>query len=881
MLASHTIQAKLVIAPSGDRYESEADRVADTVLRSPAGVAPRALGISRVSAPPVQRKCAQCEEERIQRKAVGDPLYLQRKCAGCEEEEMQRKASGGAGAGDVRPSVESSRANDLADAVGAHAFTTRQDIFFAAGKYQPASPEGRRLLVHELTHTVQQGGAPSVLQREEAKEAADEDVALDWKDQIIIEGFAGPAAALGGTVHAMVKATATGFVKQVKTDAKAKGGPFWDKVKESFSLRGAASFILHYWWGLVKGIFSPITGLIDLAKLAIKLQEMQAQILATAWAHRGELAAEAGQIGTGMSALAGRVGEFLSGLSKEPINTVKALGKWFSSLGEGALKAAESGGRTAGKTLMSQLDKPLGELGEIAGEIVGTILINIVLLVFTTGLGNAISQIATRLGEFASFLGKFGKAAELIAVAATKLGELLGTVGGWITKAEVEIAKVAETVLKPMAPILEEFGKLVSGLRAFLRKLLGLSEEAVAGATEQAAGGVARTLEGHEPPVTTPKPVAKPAAPPKAVVKPAVKTLPPAGATDEGAAVAGSKVTPHTDPVPAAHPKPAASAPEEKLFRGISGETEALLERRPGLRKILSEHPDAADLFKLCKSECFPSFMSDEEIAERLVRLEKIEAEAKRLGTPLDRAATKEILHAQKNVEQVDRALADLETRIRKPVAPGADPGIGEQAPPNLKTEQPPAKTGETSPKTASGEAIPRRPAPVKGTPTRPSGPKPGINEPNAAEWRYQEYAYKQSLEGKTPKPPDKWYDENFLPSYRGDRPGRFGGPQQVKAKAELLAKEGIQPVENVELGGRYPDGISPRKNPAGGRDYYEVGTMNENGLPQARERTKLADEIPALGPNDTVTFVDKNNIGRRITYRPGDNVGKTVPKTN
>jgi hypothetical protein len=154
-------------------------------------------------------------------------------------------------------------------------------------------------------------------------------------------------------------------------------------------------------------------------------------------------------------------------------------------------------------------------------------------------------------------------------------------------------------------------------------------------------------------------------------------------------------------------------------------------------------------------------------------------------------------------------------------------------------------------------------------------GKKPGINEPNSAEWRYQEYAYKQSLEGKTPKPPDKWYDENFLPSLRGDRPGRFGGPQQVKAKSELLAKEGIQPVENVELGGRFPDGINPKPNAAGGRDYYEVGTMNQNGLPESRERLKLADEIPALGPNDTVTFVDKNDISRRIVYRPGDNVTK------
>jgi hypothetical protein len=43
-----------------------------------------------------------------------------------------------------------------AEAVRARAFTIGQNIVFAAGQYQPASAEGRRLLAHELTHVVQQ-----------------------------------------------------------------------------------------------------------------------------------------------------------------------------------------------------------------------------------------------------------------------------------------------------------------------------------------------------------------------------------------------------------------------------------------------------------------------------------------------------------------------------------------------------------------------------------------------------------------------------------------------------------------------------------------------------------------------------------------------------
>ncbi|EIV92970.1 DUF4157 domain-containing protein [Frankia sp. QA3] len=41
-------------------------------------------------------------------------------------------------------------------AVQAEAFTTGTDVFFAPGRYDPASAAGRGLLAHELTHVVQQ-----------------------------------------------------------------------------------------------------------------------------------------------------------------------------------------------------------------------------------------------------------------------------------------------------------------------------------------------------------------------------------------------------------------------------------------------------------------------------------------------------------------------------------------------------------------------------------------------------------------------------------------------------------------------------------------------------------------------------------------------------
>src|SRR5262245_2509452 len=53
-----------------------------------------------------------------------------------------------------------SEADRLNRAVFARAFTTGRDVFFRQGEYNPGSSTGRELLAHELTHVVQQDGAP-------------------------------------------------------------------------------------------------------------------------------------------------------------------------------------------------------------------------------------------------------------------------------------------------------------------------------------------------------------------------------------------------------------------------------------------------------------------------------------------------------------------------------------------------------------------------------------------------------------------------------------------------------------------------------------------------------------------------------------------------
>ena len=51
------------------------------------------------------------------------------------------------------------RAASMSKEIGAQAFTNKGDIYFNQGKFNPASEQGKTLLAHELTHTIQQGAS--------------------------------------------------------------------------------------------------------------------------------------------------------------------------------------------------------------------------------------------------------------------------------------------------------------------------------------------------------------------------------------------------------------------------------------------------------------------------------------------------------------------------------------------------------------------------------------------------------------------------------------------------------------------------------------------------------------------------------------------------
>jgi hypothetical protein len=160
------LQAKLTVSDPGDRYEREADRVADQVMRMPAS-SPCACGGScpRCAAGTAMRSAAPSHSASAPAPASADlPAVVARgRSGGGQALDAATRAfmepRFGRAFDCVRVHADGAAA-ESARAIGAEAYTVGNDIVFGAGRYTPHSDDGQRLLAHELTHVVQQGAAP-------------------------------------------------------------------------------------------------------------------------------------------------------------------------------------------------------------------------------------------------------------------------------------------------------------------------------------------------------------------------------------------------------------------------------------------------------------------------------------------------------------------------------------------------------------------------------------------------------------------------------------------------------------------------------------------------------------------------------------------------
>lgn len=111
------------------------------------------------------------EEKQLQKSASGDANPSDN--SNIESKLNSSKGGGSPLSGKIKTEMESGIGADFSNVrihndsnavqmnkqLGAQAFATGNNIYFNEGKYNPNSKEGKHLLAHELTHTVQQGAA--------------------------------------------------------------------------------------------------------------------------------------------------------------------------------------------------------------------------------------------------------------------------------------------------------------------------------------------------------------------------------------------------------------------------------------------------------------------------------------------------------------------------------------------------------------------------------------------------------------------------------------------------------------------------------------------------------------------------------------------------
>jgi hypothetical protein len=151
-LASSVQCQSLRVSSPADPAELEARRVARSIVNMPA------------TAPAISRSPVMPQRAETAATAVASPVL---------------PGGGGALPESVRSFMEprfradfsrvrihtDGRADAASRQIQARAFTVGERIYFAGGQFRPETAEGRELIAHELTHTIQQGAAPQAIQR--------------------------------------------------------------------------------------------------------------------------------------------------------------------------------------------------------------------------------------------------------------------------------------------------------------------------------------------------------------------------------------------------------------------------------------------------------------------------------------------------------------------------------------------------------------------------------------------------------------------------------------------------------------------------------------------------------------------------------------------
>jgi len=205
--SSDVVQPKLKVGKPGDKYEQEADAVADKIMRMAESDSLKMQPMEdeeELMQPKLQMQPEEEEEEEL----VQPKLKVKQQeseVSGDIQSEINRSRGRGATLdaqtrsfmgnrfgkdfSDVQIHSDSN-AHQLNSKLISRAFTVGNDIFFNRGNYNPKSSDGKHLLAHELTHVVQQSNSvPHSVQRKEKPKSGKKDTEKSAKLTDLVVGI--------------------------------------------------------------------------------------------------------------------------------------------------------------------------------------------------------------------------------------------------------------------------------------------------------------------------------------------------------------------------------------------------------------------------------------------------------------------------------------------------------------------------------------------------------------------------------------------------------------------------------------------------------------------------------------------------------------------
>ncbi|MFE9794041.1 DUF4157 domain-containing protein [Streptomyces goshikiensis] len=445
-----------------------------------------------------------------------------------------------------------------------------------------------------------------------------------WGD-LLVDELAGVAVG-SGLQRQMLKAAVIGFfaeldrqIQDPKSRADIHAGAM-DLAKSG----NQEKMIAAYYAGAAAGLVSPLTDLLGIGVLLEQLQAFGGK-LAT-----GVLKGEIDLIDE-VTGLVGAYEDFKYHLAASLIETIKEHPEdlfFFGGLQDVAVRKAGEAGRTGARRVVAAISEKDGDtpaapetakqiltqhteaekagvasavtskatrarqavfhthperLGYDVGEAVGSAVGNLLIAVFTEGVGNAVTRIAGEIGRVCPVLARGAEALAEIGKAITAVENAIGA-----------LVEGALSTLKGLGRILGPFRALMTRLRNFLGKVLGRATQLEAAALRAAESTAPKLAPKAVPGLPGPGKAGTPHAKPSAAPKPG-RSGPGGGAVNDndvplrkGETVkepspkaAGPTARPQApEPHPQSGVQPAARATEEQAEEQAAQQVEQQVEQK-------------------------------------------------------------------------------------------------------------------------------------------------------------------------------------------------------------------------------------------------------------------------------------------------------------